>query len=68
MLQLAATLHLLGLRLVDQAHTALTSPAESERGSETIEKVLWAAAVIVIVGIAVGVIKAYVTSSAGKIK
>lgn len=66
MLYLAVTLHTLGARLTDRAHDKLTS--EPERGSETIEKVLWAVAVIAIVGIVVAVIKAYVTSQAAKIK
>jgi heme/copper-type cytochrome/quinol oxidase subunit 2 len=48
----------------------LTKPDTSddpERGSVTIEHVLWAVAVIVIVGIVVAAITAYVTSQAGKI-
>ncbi len=39
-----------------------------ERGSVTTEHVLWAVAVIVIVGIVVAAIKAYVESQAGNIK
>lgn len=39
-----------------------------ERGSVTTEHVLWAVAVITIVGIVVAVVKAYVESQAGKIK
>lgn len=39
-----------------------------ERGSVTVEHVLWAVAVIAIVGIVVAAIKAYVTSQAGNIK
>ena len=39
-----------------------------ERGSVTTEHVLWAVAVIAIVGIVVAVLKAYVTSQAGNIK
>lgn len=66
MLYLVATLHTLGTGLVDRAHTKLTR--EPERGSETIEKVLWAVAVIAIVGIVVAVIKTYVTNEAAKIK
>ncbi|GAA5029630.1 hypothetical protein [Actinopolymorpha pittospori] len=66
MLHLAVTLYTLGVRLADQARTKLTT--EPERGSETIEKVLWAVAVIAIVAIVVTVIKNYVTSEAGKIK
>lgn len=66
MLYLAATLHTLGADLSDRARAKLT--AAPERGSETIEKVLWAVAVIAIVGIVVTVIRNYVTSEAGKIR
>ena len=40
----------------------------NERGSVTTEYVLWAVAVIAIVGIVVAAVKAYVTSQAGNIK
>ncbi len=66
MLQLIATLHTFGLDVADRARTKLAS--QPERGSETIEKVLWAVAVIAIVGIVVGVITQYVTSESAKIK
>ena len=66
MLYFAATLHTMGVGLIERAQTKLTS--QPERGSETIEKVLWAAAVIGIVAIVVVVIKNYVTAEAGKIK
>lgn len=66
MLQIIATLHTLGVSLADRAHEKLTR--EPERGSETIEKVLWAVAVIAIVAIVVAVIKSYVTTQAAKIK
>jgi putative copper export protein len=39
-----------------------------ERGSVTTEHVLWAVAVIAIVGIVVAAVKAYVTTQAGNIK
>ena len=39
-----------------------------ERGSVTMEQVLWAVAVIVIVGIVVAAITAYVTNESAKIK
>jgi hypothetical protein len=39
-----------------------------ERGSVTIEQVIWAGAVIVIVGIVVAAIKFFVTSESAKIK
>ena len=41
---------------------------DDERGSVTMEQVLWAVAVIVIVGIVVSAITAYVTSESVKIK
>ena len=58
---LAAALHTLGIRLRDKA---VTRP---ERGSVTIEQVLWAVAVIAIVGIVVLAVTNYVTSEAAKI-
>lgn len=66
MLYLAATLHTFGVKLFDRAVTTLTT--EPERGSETIEKVLWAVAVIAIVGIVVTAITNYVTTQAGNIR
>jgi heme/copper-type cytochrome/quinol oxidase subunit 2 len=39
-----------------------------ERGSVTIEQVIWAVAVIVIVGIVVAAIKFFVTSESAKIR
>lgn len=39
-----------------------------ERGSVTMEQVLWAVAMIAIVGIVVAAIKTYVTSEAAKIR
>ncbi len=47
-------------------HTSTTvrkQPARSERGSVTTEHVLWAVAVIAIVGIVVAAVKAYVTNA-----
>ena len=40
----------------------------SERGSVTIENVLWAVAVIAIVAIVVAAIKTYVTTQSGNLK
>lgn len=65
MLKLYTTLHVLGLQLMDTAHRKLTT--KPERGSETIEKVLWAVAVIAIVAIVVTAITNYVRTEAGKI-
>lgn len=42
--------------------------ARDQRGSVTTEHVLWAVAVIAIVGIVVAAVKAYVESQAGNIK
>ena len=58
---LAATLHTLGIRLRDKAAT------RPGRGAVTIEQVLWAVAVIAIVGIVVLAVTNYVTSEAAKI-
>ena len=66
MLHLAVTLHTLGLTVVEKAKARLAAP--DERGSSTIENVLWAVAVIAIVAIVVGAIRGYVTSEAGKIR
>ena len=65
MANLALTLHVLGLQFLDSARTKLTT--KPERGSETIEKVLWAVAVIAIVGIVVTVMTNFVTTTAAKI-
>ncbi|HMM94011.1 hypothetical protein [Phycicoccus sp.] len=60
---LAATLHTLGVQLSDHARHR----RRPERGSVTIEQVLWAVAMIAIVGIVVLAIRAYVSSEAAKI-
>lgn len=60
---LAATLHTLGVQLTDHARRR----RRPERGSVTIEQVLWAVAMIAIVGIVVLAIRAYVSSEAAKI-
>ena len=54
----------LSIRSLDDRFKARTS----ERGSVTTEHVLWAVAVIGIVGVVVAAVKAYVTSQAGNIK
>ena len=58
---LAAALHTLGV------HLRARSTHRGERGSVTIEQVLWAVAVIAIVGIVVLAVTNYVTSEAAKI-
>jgi len=50
------------------SHWVSRRPHRSERGSVTIEHILWAIAVIVIVGIAVAAIKAYAENNSGLIK
>jgi hypothetical protein len=67
MLQLFALFHLTLLRADHRLRTRLTC-AREERGSVTTEHVLWAVAVIAIVGVVVAAVKAYVTSQAGNLK
>ena len=59
--------HLLTLLLTARLMIDVRREPE-ERGSVTIEHVLWAAAVIAIVGIVVAAIQAYVTTQAGNIR
>lgn len=49
-------------------HQAESRLDRDERGSVTIEHVLWAVALIAIVGIVVAAVTAYVQSQAGNIK
>lgn len=75
---LAATLHILGATLTDRAAATLATrprrnpnPGEaqpSDRGAVTMEMVIWAVAIIGIVGIVVAAITNYVTSKAGSIR
>lgn len=66
MYYLAATLRTLGVQAREAARrTALGHP---ERGSVTIEQVIWAVAVIAIVGIVVVAITNYVRAKAGQIR
>ena len=75
---LAATLHILGSTLTDKAAaTQATRPRRDlkpgddhvpDRGAVTMEMVIWAVAIIGIVGIVVAAITNYVTSKAGSIK
>ena len=65
MLHIVATLHIFGLRVADRARARLADAPE--RGNVTIENVLWAVAVIAIVGGVVGVIRTFVTAEAAKI-
>lgn len=60
---LAATLHTLGLRLAERAQPA----TRDERGSVTIEQVIFAVVAITIAGIVTAAIIAKVRAEAGKI-
>lgn len=66
MIQLYATLHTAGGISRDYLarQWAIVSD-EDERGSVTIEQVLWAIAIITIVGIVVAAITAWVTKASG---
>lgn len=82
MIKLFVTLNLLGIRLMapidhtlgrtlDQAHDTLRRArrdGRDERGSVTIEQVIWAVALIGIAAIVVGAITAYVNSKKDQIK
>jgi heme/copper-type cytochrome/quinol oxidase subunit 2 len=67
MLQLFIQLNTALLRFRLSAEHRL-APSRSEDGSVTTEHVLWAVAVIAIVGIVVAAVKAYVTLQAGNLK
>ena len=67
MLKIYIALQLAALTMLATLEDRVTRKRD-ERGSVTIEQVIWAGAVIVIVGIVVAAIKAFVTSESGKIK
>ena len=67
MLKLFIALQMATLTLLSAAEDRVTKNRD-ERGSVTIEQVLWAVAVIVIVGIVVAAIRGFVTSESAKIK
>ena len=67
MLKLFITLQLAALTASAGLQDRATKRRD-QRGSVTIEQVIWAGAVIVIVGIVVAAIKAFVTSESAKIK
>ena len=67
MLKLYIALHMAALTMLAGVDERITKDRD-ERGSVTIEQVLWAGAVIVIVGIVVAAIKFFVTSESAKIK
>ena len=68
MLKLFITLQVTALAVITSLEDRTVKHRRDERGSVTIEQVIWAGAVILIVGIVVAAITAYVTSEAGKIK
>lgn len=69
MIRILVTLQLLALGFISQLEdrAAPISRRRDERGSVTMEQVLWAVAVIAIVAIVVAAIKAFVTSESAKI-
>jgi heme/copper-type cytochrome/quinol oxidase subunit 2 len=64
MLRVLVLLHIAALSKYDDLRTA----RRNERGSVTTEHVLWAVAVIAIVGIVVAAVTSYVQAQSGKIK
>lgn len=75
MIKALVLLHLAALTKYDDLRTSRpghgrTQPGgqHSERGSVTTEHVLWAVAVMAIVGIVVAAVTSYVTKQAGNIK
>lgn len=68
MLKLFITLQATALAVIASMEDRIVKHRRDERGSVTIEQVIWAGAVILIVGIVVAAIRAFVTSEAGKIK
>lgn len=67
MLKILILLHIALLR-ADDSVCSRAKAVRSERGSVTTEHVLWAVAVIAIVGIVVAAVKTYVTTQAGHLK
>lgn len=67
MLKLYIALQMAALTTLAGIEDRITKDRD-ERGSVTIEQVLWAGAVIVIVGVVVAAIKIFVTSESAKIK
>lgn len=68
-LRLITRMHLLSMTLADTTQAKLAKlTSQRERGSETIQVVLFAVAAIVFVGIVVVAIKTYLNNQVGKIK
>ena len=68
MLKLLINFQVAALVVIASMPDRIVKHRRGERGSVTIEQVIWAGAVILIVGIVVAAIRAFVTSEAGKIK
>jgi heme/copper-type cytochrome/quinol oxidase subunit 2 len=68
MLKLFITLQVTAFAVIAALEDRTVKHRRDERGSVTIEQVIWAGAVILIVGIVVAAIRAFVTSEAGKIR
>ncbi|TGN65009.1 hypothetical protein EXE59_14330 [Nocardioides eburneiflavus] len=68
MLKFLITLQVTALAVIASMDDRIVKHRRGERGSVTIEQVIWAGAVILIFGIVVAAITAYVTSEAGKIQ
>lgn len=72
MTHLAVVLHVLGLRATDyltsQVRVARSLTKRDERGSVTIENVVWAVAVIGIAAIAVFAVTSFVNAQVGKLR
>jgi hypothetical protein len=68
MLKLFINLQVAMLTMTGSTEDRIVKRRRDERGSVTIEQVIWAGAVIVIVAIVVAAIKAFVTTEAAKIQ
>ena len=68
MLKALVLLQIATLDLAERAREAPPNRRRSERGSVTTEHVLWAVAVIAIVGIVVAAITSYVTKQSGNLR
>ena len=68
-MKMMATLHVLGAQITAHAEEQqeLLAQARDDRGSITIEQVIWAVGMIAVVGIVLGAIKAFVSSKADEI-
>lgn len=70
MIQLIATLQVLGMQAADYTGSQVDTlrRARDERGSVTIEQVLWAVAVIAIVAVVFAAVKTFVEQKSKDIK